>query len=223
MRICCLSDLHGHLPPVPECDLLLLGGDFCRDHTDLFWYRRSFKAWVDEAAKRCKVIGVAGNHDFIFQENPDMVPAMDWEYLEDSGTEWNGLKIWGSPWQPRFFDWAFNADEPDLKARWALIPEGTDILLLHGPPRGYGDKVPRRPAPRMCGTFDDDKKWPGHEHTGSPSLLERILEVKPKLVVAGHIHSGYGVYKIGDATTFISASLVNEQYHPAHEPIVWEL
>lgn len=223
MRICCLSDLHGHLPPVPDCDLLLLGGDYCRDHTDLFWYARTFKAWVDEAAKTRKVIGVAGNHDFIFQEQPDMVPAMDWEYLEDSGTEWNGLKIWGSPWQPRFFDWAFNADEPDLKERWALVPEGTDILLLHGPPRGYGDKVPRRPAPRMCGTFDDDKQWPGHEHTGSPSLLARILEVKPKLVVAGHIHSGYGVYKIGDHTTFVSAALVNEQYQPAHEPIVWEL
>lgn len=205
MRICCLSDLHGHLPPVPDCDLLLLGGDFCRHHDDYFWYRDVFAVWVNECATRMKVIGVAGNHDWIFQENPDMVPKMNWEYLEDNGTQWNGLNVWGSPWQPRFYDWAFNADEPDLERIWQKIPSNTDILLLHGPPHGYGDFSPY-----------------GKEHTGSKSLLRKIEEIKPKLVVAGHIHSGYGRYMIGD-TIFINASLVNEQYVPVNTPQIVEL
>lgn len=204
-RICCLSDLHGHLPPVPDCDLLLLGGDFCRHHDDYFWYRDVFGKWIDELAQRMKIIGVAGNHDWIFQENPDMVPRLNWEYLEDSGTQWNGLNVWGSPWQPRFYDWAFNADEPDLERIWQKIPSNTDILLLHGPPHGYGDFSPY-----------------GKEHTGSKSLLRKIEEIKPKLVVAGHIHSGYGRYMIGD-TIFINGSLVNEKYVPVNDPQVVEL
>jgi Icc-related predicted phosphoesterase len=134
---------------------------------------------------------------------------MEWSYLEDSGIEWNGLKIWGSPWQPRFFDWAFNADEPDLERIWDKIPDDTDILVLHGPPHGYGDKASRVNAA-------------GFEHTGSPSLLERIKAIKPKLAVAGHIHSGYGIYEIGE-TIFVNASLVNEKYIPTNAVITIEL
>lgn len=205
MKVCCVSDLHGYLPTIPDCDLLLIGGDLCRHHDDWWWYRDTLGPWVNENAKRMKVVAVAGNHDFIFQDLPDMVPKLDWSYLEDSGIEWNGLNIWGSPWQPRFYDWAFNADEPDLERIWQKIPSNTDILLLHGPPRGYGDFSPY-----------------GKEHTGSPSLLKRIEEIKPKLVVAGHIHSGYGRYMIGE-TIYVNASHVNEQYKPVNQPWLIEL
>lgn len=219
IRICCLSDLHGNLIDVPECDLLILAGDLCHNHNDYRWYGRVLKPWIDETAERCKIIAVAGNHDWAFQEDPEIIPEMNWSYLEDSGIEWNGLKIWGTPWQKRFYDWAFNADEPDMKAKWDLIPDDTDILVLHGPPYGYGDKVSRRPY----GADYDEEKWPEAEHVGSPSLTERIKSLKNlKLSVAGHIHSGYGVYKIGEST-FVSASLVNERYQPVNTPIVLEL
>ena len=116
-----------------------------------------------------------------------------------------GLKVYGSPWQPRYLDWAFNADEPELAGRWgggAAIPEGTDVLLLHGPPRGYADFSP------VDGV-----------HTGSPSLLRRIEEVRPRLAVAGHIHSGYGVHRIGE-TVFVSASHVDDAYRPVNPSVV---
>lgn len=215
-RICAISDLHGNFPQVPECDLLLLGGDLCRHHHDHLWYDRELKPWIDELASHCKVIAVAGNHDFAFEVNPTVIPAMNWSYLEDSGIEWNGLKIWGSPWQPRFFDWAFNLDEPELEKKWDLIPSDTDILLLHGPPYGYGDKSTYRQKQHH------DAPWPGYEHTGSPSLLKCIQEIKPKLVVAGHIHNGYGRYEIG-STIFVNASLVNDKYIPMNEPIVVDI
>lgn len=203
MRICCLSDLHGNLIQVPDCDLLILAGDLCRNHRDYLWYSRSFKSWIDYNANKCKIVGVAGNHDFIFQNNPHEVPDMNWTYLQDSGTKWNGLNIWGSPWQKRFCDWAFNADEDDMKNRWELIPKDTDILVLHGPPYGYGDKT-------------------SEENVGSPSLLEKIKEIKPKLVVAGHIHSGYGIYDI-EGTVFVNAALVDERYVLANKPIIIEI
>lgn len=200
MRICCISDLHGHLPDVPDCDLLLLGGDYPRNHNDLNWYKTTFSYWLSNNAKRMKIIGVAGNHDFVFQDKSNKFINMDWTYLEDNGIEWNGLNIYGTPWQPRFYDWAFNADEPDLKKIWSKIPENTDILILHGPPRGFGD----------FSTY-------GNVHTGSPSLTERIFEIRPKLVVAGHIHSGHGRYQVNE-TLIVNASYVNERYQP-HYPI----
>lgn len=205
VKVCCVSDLHGYLPEIPDCDLLLLGGDYCRDHNDLWWYIHDFADWVNKCAERMKVIGVAGNHDFIFERSSSLVPKMNWTYLQDIGVEWNGWRIFGTPWQPRFFDWAFNADEPQLERIWRRIPDDTDILLLHGPPHGYGDFSPY-----------------GKVHTGSPSLTKRILEIQPKLVVAGHIHSGYGQYKIGE-TLFVNASHVNEAYQPTQPPQVVEI
>jgi Icc-related predicted phosphoesterase len=208
MKICCASDLHGHLPKVPECDLLLLGGDYCPANKTMqyFWFAKTFAPWLKEISDRVPVIGVSGNHDWMFEDfGPEDWPILRWTYLQDSGTEFQGLKIWGTPWQPRFYDWAFNMDEPDLEKRWALIPDDTDILLLHGPPYGYGDFSPH-----------------GHEHTGSPSLLKKIEEIKPKLVVAGHIHAGYGRYNIGE-TVFINAAHVNEQYKPVNALQIVEL
>lgn len=220
MKVCCLSDIHGYLPEVPDCDLLLLGGDLCRDHDDYWWYRNDLTNWVNRLAERMRVVAVAGNHDFIFERAPglapEVLPTPNWTYLQDSGTEFGGFKIWGSPWQPVFYHWAFNAEEPELAKIWQKIPADTDILLLHGPPYGYGDKSTYRT------NKDDDTQWPGYEHTGSPSLLERIKEVKPKLVVAGHIHNGYGQYRIGE-TLFVSASLVDNSYKPVHPIIVVDL
>jgi predicted phosphodiesterase len=201
MKICCLSDIHGHLPDVPDCDLLLLGGDYCRDHRDIFWYEHDFREWLGGLSDRMKVVGVAGNHDFYFEKRPDAALSLPWTYLQDSGTEFAGLHIWGSPHQSRFHDWAFNLDEPDLVKKWARIPDDTNILLLHGPPHGFGD-------------FSHY----GKTNTGSPGLTRRILEVRPDLAVAGHIHSGYGRYLIGE-TVFVNASYVDEQYKPANEPV----
>lgn len=202
MRVCCVSDLHGHMPEIPECDLLLIGGDIVPTtaHEPAYaagWLEHVFRPWLDGIPAR-HVIGVAGNHDFIFQRAPGIVPYLPWVYLQDSGTEVGGFKVWGTPWQPVFFDWAFNLPEVSLAERWAMIPDDTDILLLHGPPHGIGD----------FSTY-------GNVHTGSPSLLQRIEQVQPRLAVFGHIHSGYGAYRIGE-TIALNASLVDEQYKPAN-------
>lgn len=204
MKICAVSDLHGHFPNIPDCDLLLLGGDYCPYTKDQFWwFRDSFGPWLESLSSRMQVVGVAGNHDLIFEKKDAVIPKMQWIYLQDSGCEFKGYKIWGSPHQNRYFDWAFNADEPELMQYWNMIPNDTDILLLHGPPFGYGDFSPH-----------------GSERTGSPSLTERIMEIQPKLVIAGHIHSGYGSYMIGQ-TQFYNAAYVDEKYQPKN--VVWEI
>src|SRR5207237_1050417 len=157
MRIVAVSDLHGFLPDIEPCDLLLLGGDLCpvANHRLSFqadWLDTTFRAWLERQPAR-KVVGVAGNHDFIFQQAPALVPHdLPWTYLQDEATQWEGLRIYGTPWQLWFYDWAFNLNEDELEKKWRLIPAGTDILVLHGPPHGYGDGVPSAPlgSVRRC-------------------------------------------------------------------------
>jgi predicted phosphohydrolase len=190
----------------------LIGGDICpvSNHDIGFqssWLDGEFRAWLKMVPAQ-QTVFIAGNHDFVFEKEPRLVPKdLPAVYLQDAGFEWRGLKIWGTPWQPWFFDWAFNLYEPELERKWALIPVGTHVLLLHGPPRGYGDGVPERGGVRS---------------TGSPSLLARIQQVKPKLAVFGHIHEGRGEWRVGE-TVLANVTILDEKYQYVYKPWEYEL
>jgi predicted phosphodiesterase len=213
MKIIALSDQHGNLPSLPACDLLLLAGDLTpvQNHDLYFqaaWLDGDFRSWLSRQPAR-HIIGIAGNHDLVFEHAPHLVPRdLPWTYLQDSGTTWEGFKFWGTPWQPWFFDWAFNGSPEQLARQWALIPEDTDILVVHGPPHGYGDGVPGpRGSIRRC---------------GCPHLLERIQEIRPQLVVFGHIHEGRGEWQLGP-TRLANVTLLDAAYRPVYEPWSIEL
>ena len=98
-RIVAISDLHGHLPILPEADLVLIGGDFCcfgDERVQYNWMAFEFKRWLNDI--KCPVIAVAGNHDWPlfhleFPELSNKVKNLNlkWKYLEDSGTEVEGF------------------------------------------------------------------------------------------------------------------------------------
>jgi hypothetical protein len=127
-------------------------------------------------------------------------------YLQDSGIEIDGLKFWGSPWQPWFCDWAFNLPRmgPDLREVWNKIPLGTDVLITHGPPHGVLDQVH------------------GGDHLGCEELKNRLVSVKPQVHIFGHIHDSYGVAQ-SKTTTYVNPSSCDEQYRMRNQPIVLEL
>ncbi|MGA3067990.1 MAG: metallophosphatase domain-containing protein [Tepidisphaeraceae bacterium] len=222
MRVVCISDFHGKLPAVPPCDVLLIAGDITptSNHDEEFqrvWLDSVFRKWLmGVPAKR--ICGIAGNHDFIFQSKPGSVPRdLRWTYLQDSGVEIEGIKIYGTPWQPWFQSWAFNAPaalgETFLAGKFAAIPEGTDILIAHGAPRGYGDLAPS--GGKNAG-----------EHVGSTALLDRIRKVRPHLTVYGHLHGGYGVYTIdagGRDLILANASYLDDTYQVANLPLQFDI
>ena len=151
------------------------------------------------------VLLIAGNHDWIFERDRRAHSRLkNITYLEDSETVIEGIKFYGSPHQPEFFDWAFNLPRggPQLARVWDLIPDDTDVLITHGPPLGILDQPFGR-----------------GEHAGCELLLKRVEEVRPKLHVFGHIHGGYGQQRVGD-TLFVNASLCNEAYQPVNPPHV---
>ncbi len=170
-----------------------------------------FCKWFDKLNYDHKVF-IAGNHDFGFQKDPDkayeIIQKYKVNYLQDSMIEIDGIKIWGSPWQPEFCNWAFNLPKNgwQLAEKWNFIPEDIDILITHGPPFGNLDIVNGR-----------------KENLGCELLAERIKIVKPKINVFGHIHSGYG-YKFDGITHHFNASVLNEQYAYTNKPftIDWD-
>jgi predicted phosphohydrolase len=217
MLVTAVADLHGNLPDVSPCDLLLIAGDICpaRDHSlaaQRLFLDGPFRRWLD-AVPAGHVVGVAGNHDFLFERAPDRVPAgLRWTYLQDTATTiagLGGLKVYGTPWQPVFFDWAFNLTEPELARKWELIPDDVDVLVFHGPPAGYGDLTVRG------------------DRTGSPSQLEAIRRVKPELAVFGHIHEGRGQWTLevgnGRSTLLANVTVVDVRYRPTFPPATFEL
>jgi hypothetical protein len=127
-------------------------------------------------------------------------------YLEDSSTVIEGISIYGSPWQPWFYDWAFNLQRgPEIRRKWEAIPANVDILITHGPPIGHGDEC-------VSG-----------QRAGCVDLLYEIQHrIKPKFHVFGHIHEGYGVTTDG-TTTFINASTCTIRYKPVNPPIVFDI
>ena len=220
MIIDCISDLHGQHPKLTGGDLLLIAGDYTP--SDKIYQWALFFRWLKEQKYKKKII-VAGNHDNMMatgfpkcQQEADALKDLqeleeDCEYLCDSGTEYKGVKIWGSPWTSTFpginpHCTAFTCESDDqLSDKWDLIPNDTDILITHSPPKGIFDQVMSRNGGIIC--------------TGSISLLQRVYDVSPKMHIFGHIHEhGGSRVEIGN-TTFINCSVLNGQYKLKNKPV----
>jgi hypothetical protein len=160
IRIVCISDTHGQHAKLsaPAGDVLVHAGDFMA-FGDAPKEIVDFNHWLGKQPHRFKVV-IAGNHDLMFERHPGAAKELlsNAIYLENSGTELLGLKFWGSPVQPEFNNWAFNvARGAAIRRYWQMIPEGTDVLVTHGPPFGVLDKsFPSTPKSRMRGTNESD-------------------------------------------------------------------
>ncbi len=206
IKFVCIADTHNKHDEIdiPHGDVLLVAGDF----TMMGRPReiRKFNLFLEGLPHEYKVV-IAGNHDFLFEREPQEAQALltNCIYLEDSSIEISNIKIYGTPWQPEFMDWAFNLPRGDIiKEKWDMIPEDTDILITHGPPYSICDK-----------TIHGDPE-------GCVDLLNAVRQVKPKYHIFGHIHEAYGIIK-EEKTKYINASSVNVQYRPEYPPVTFEL
>lgn len=146
MKVAATSDLHGHLPTIPEADVLLICGDIgpatSSYHNDFEWASEwlmgPFSDWMKKQPVN-HVVAIAGNHDFVL-EHTGIAAHLEWNYLQDSGCTIDGVNFWGSPWSPQFFNWSFMDKDPQLERHWAKIPANTDVLLTHCPAFGVLDR-----------------------------------------------------------------------------------
>jgi Icc-related predicted phosphoesterase len=165
-----------------------------------------FLKWFSNTDFEHKIF-IAGNHDFGFEKETDIdqqFKDLGVTYLFDNDITIDGIKFYGSPWQPEFYNWAFNLPRgEELASKWEKIPDDVDILITHGPAYGILDYAP------IGG------------HVGCEELYRKIVEVKPKIHVCGHIHDSYGQKTMG-GIEFLNASVLDDRYEHAHKPIVVE-
>lgn len=193
LRIVALADTHMYhweLGELPEGDVLIHAGDLL--HQGGLDELEGAAEWLLSQPHRHKVL-VPGNHDQCLARHWAascallQIPGLT--ILRHEALEIEGLKIWGSPTTPMPLSWAFalprGSDE--LKARWAQIPTGLDLLITHGPPEGVGDS----------GSTGF--------HYGCRALKAAIDQTQPVAHLFGHIHQDGGLWRLG-ATTFINVT-----------------
>ncbi len=185
---------------IPDGDLLIFAGDMsvCRTLQDV----AGFNDFLAALPHRHKVV-IGGNHDHLLASSPEQGRALlkDAIYLQDESVTIEGIKLYGSPWQPTFNTNACDAFALPrgavMRSKWDRIPEDTDILITHSPP---------------CGIMDEDG---GISH-GCSDLIEAVQRIAPALHIFGHIHNHNGIKKIG-STTFINCNVKdkNNRVRPA--------
>merc|ERR1712070_827214 len=165
---------------------------------------QSLADWLKKYPATHKVV-IAGNHDVTMQPNyyerawqrfhttpcdchavrKALLDSECCVYLEDEMSEVMGYRIYGSPWQPEFCDWAFQLPRGDpIKEVWDKIPSEVDVLMVHGPAFG------------CCDTTSTGKQ------AGCKELLRAVESRSVPILVSGHIHDGYGV-KASGSTIYV--------------------
>jgi predicted phosphodiesterase len=219
------------LHELPKGDVLIHAGDISnkggeKDVTEFIHWFQNIEGFDTK-------IFIAGNHDFCFERvnqphhkgdydwlhnlmAPENLSQSDITYLEDDfiTIEYpefsRPIKIYGSPWQPEFYNWAFNLPRfgIELQEKWNMISEDTDVLITHGPPNEARDFV---------------SNWrQGDANVGCELLRFRVEQIKPLLHVFGHIHGAYGAAYIKDIL-YVNAATCNDRYVPSNKPIVVDL
>ena len=141
MRLVLISDthnLHPHLD-LPGGDVLIHAGDISVNGGAL--EIGEFGQWFSAQRHKHKIV-IAGNHDFLFEDRAGQRRgpySADCVYLQDDAVEIDGLRFYGSPYTPRFFDGPSTRTAARSPRALVDIPAGTDVLITHGPPFGILD------------------------------------------------------------------------------------
>ncbi|KAF8625848.1 hypothetical protein AX17_006744 [Amanita inopinata Kibby_2008] len=131
------------------------------------WYETDWRGWHEKKQDRKKVVEMMREAGIVYLE------CEEYRFrVREGGRMWS---VYGSPWQPWFFDWAFNYERAKAHEIVDKFPK-TDILLTHGPPHGV---------------FDETRRG---DKVGCEALAARVAQLRPRLHVFGHIHEAHGAY-----------------------------
>ena len=192
MKIIHISDTHGchrRLTNLPEADVVVHSGDFTMNGSEP--EALDFLNWLCDLPYAHKIF-ICGNHDdCLYGANIDGLDP-NVHYLCNSGIEIDGVRFYGVP--------MFMGDcVTDRQAKnISKIPSDTDVLITHSPAYGILD-------------FDDDINY------GDEQILSKVIEVKPRAHLFGHIHSQHGILT-EHGITFSNGAIMNADYTNLNQP-----
>ena len=225
IKLSAISDLHGNLPN-PDIfeggDVLCITGDIVPSEwqsnaiKSVSWFCHKFIPWTDKLPYK-KVLVIFGNHDFFGEQigplnNNDAATVMQLlmpgiirsehkiEILMDSEYKYMGFSFYGTSWCPELKDWAFYGDHDKLVTEYGKIPDNTDILLTHCPPRIARVGMVCQPG------------WNYMSDFGCQELADAIDKKNIKWVFCGHVHSGSHYPTLFNNTNIVNVSLLDENY-----------
>jgi Icc-related predicted phosphoesterase len=201
MTICAVADLHGWLPPVPPCDLLLIAGDICPPTNQRVWLDTAFRAWL-RGIPVAQVIATWGNNDVVADRRD--VPELPCTFLVDDTVSRAGLRIYGAPWTTGLSYQAWASEEQDdlLVGLHHRLPDRIDILLSHIPP---------------LGVLDQNRHGIRH---GSRTLLDEINRVRPAVTICGHVHASRGEHEFEWGGSVYNVAALDARRQPRPDPVV---
>lgn len=226
MNIIAMSDLHGYLPEIEPCELVIICGDSVplnvqnSFHNGIRWYRNKFKPWAEKLSCN-KVLFIFGNHELLAREHEDtffdlfpydskVTLLHDSEYIYNS-LDKKSYRIYGTPWCKQFGRWAYMASDDKLVSIYKNIPKNLDILITHDQPFGYGDILLQQVP------------WADGTHIGNKPLAEAIKIKQPKYLFCGHLHSTTHDEVLINKTKRYNVSIKDEDYFVTYPPLQLEI
>lgn len=214
LKIVHLSDTHNKhkdILNIDDGDIIIHSGDA----TGMGYLSEvtSFLTWFGSLPHKHKIF-VAGNHDWLFDEDPVLANQLSIDngiiWLQNEAITIDGIKFYGTADQPVFFDWAFNKNSHELLHSYVNIPDDTDVLITHCPPKGMLDYTINRYNPQGV-------------HVGSEELNIHLLRLKNlKAHLFGHIHYSSG-QKLHDGIIYSNGAICDESYRVTYNGNIIEI
>lgn len=221
MRICVTSDLHGNLPTIEECEMLLICGDVLplkiqmNHRKSKNWLLNEFTEWIKSQPVK-QTVFIAGNHDFYCESHEDDMKHMfnseikylcnsHYDYISNEGKVY---RIFGTPYCKQFGLWAFMRDNDELEEYYRKMPGNCDIVISHDAPR----------INNLGCIMEEGFRWYG-EDAGNEVLAKALLSAKPTYAFCGHIHSGKHELQELNGIKMANVSLLDETYKIKYQPL----
>lgn len=194
-----LSDTHGqhkNLKSLPEADIIVHSGDFTFAGSEEEAY--DFMNWFCNLPYKHKIF-IAGNHDMCMY-GADHIDGLsrNVHYLYNNSVVIDGIKFYGIP---MFME---DCMDGNLDVFINNIPDDTDVLITHMPPKG------------TCDLADYGK---GPEHRGNATLAELLKKLHPTCHLFGHEHDAYGK-TIKENVIYSNACVVDSRYNLINNPTI---
>ena len=228
LSVCAMSDLHGYLPEINPCELVLICGDIVplsfqgSSKLTYKWFSTTLKEWAENLPCR-KIIFIAGNHELHFPNhyteykklfsNNSKITYLCHEGYTYLGSDGKEYRIFGTPYCKEFGNWAFMFNDKQLSEIFLDIPRKLDILLTHDQPYMFGDVL-----------LQEDCPWATGSHIGNSPLTLAIIVTVPRYQFNGHLHScDHSEIIINENTIHYNVSLKDESYQVVYSPLYLEI